>query len=100
MRRGTTPTVTLTVDADISDWTLYVTFKSSSEKITFENNRLDCSYADDKTTILLTLTQNETLSLCGVCEVQVRAIKNGTAVATDIQAVDFGRILKEGVIYE
>ena len=100
MRRGTTPTITLTVDADISDWTLYVTFQSGSNEITLENERLETSYAQQKTTILCTLTQDETLQLNGVCEVQVRAIKSGTAVATDIQTVDVGRIILEGVIDE
>ena len=100
MRRGTTPTIPLTVDEDISDWTLYVTFKSGTNEVTLKNERLDVSYAQEKTTILCPLTQEETLQLGGVAEVQVRAIKNGTAIATDIQAVDVGRIILEGVIDE
>ena len=100
MKRGTTPTLTLTVDADISDWTVYASFKTNGEVFTFENDRLQMTAEDDVTTILLTLTQEETLAMQGSAEVQVRAIKNGTAIATDIQRVDVGRILKDGVIDE
>ena len=100
MRRGTTPTITLTVDADISDWTIYATFQSGANEITLDNERLTVSYTQDKTTVLCTLTQEETLKLNGVCEVQIRAIKGGTAIATDIQTVDVGRIILEGVINE
>ena len=55
----------------------------------------------DVPSIEITLTQQETLSLgVGNAEVQVRAIHDGTAIATDIQTVDVGRIIKEGVIDE
>ena len=101
MRRGTTPTLTLTVDADIVGWTVYASFRAKSKLFTFENDRLQMTAEDDVTTILLTLTQEETLSLdVGAVEVQVRAIKDGTAIATDIQRVNIGGILKDGVIDE
>lgn len=92
--------MTLTVDADISDWTVYASFKANGEVFTFENDRLQMTAEDDVTTILLTLTQEETLAMHGSAEVQVRAIKNGTAIATDIQRIDVDRILKDGVIDE
>lgn len=107
MRRGTTPTITLTVDTDLTDWTIYATFKNSGTILTFENDRMDVEYvpanqdAPGKTVITLTLTQEETLALgIGSAEVQVRAIHDGTAIATDIQTVGVGRIIKEGVIDE
>ena len=101
MRRGTTPTITLTVDADIVGWTVYASFRTNGKLFTFENDRLQMTADDDVTTILLTLTQEETLSLdVGTVDVQVRAIKDGTAIATDIQRVNVGRILKDGVIDE
>lgn len=101
MRRGTTPTITLTVDADISDWTRYVTLKKGNKILTLENDRQEASYANGKTTILVTLTQQETLDfMTGYVDVQVRAIKDGTAIATDIKKLDIGAILKEGVISE
>lgn len=100
MKRGTTPTLTLTVDADIVGWTVYASFRTNGKLFTFENDRLQMTAEDDVTTILLTLTQEETLAMHGSAEVQIRAIKDGTAIATDIQRVDVGRILKEGVIDE
>lgn len=100
MKRGTTPTLTLTVDADIVGWTVYASFRTNGMVFTFENDRLQMTSEDDVTTILLTLTQEETLAMRGSAEVQIRAIKDGTAIATDIQRVDVGRILKDGVIDE
>lgn len=100
MKRGTTPTLTLTVDADIVGWTVYASFRTNGKLFTFENDRLQMTSEDDVTTILLTLTQEETLAMHGSAEVQIRAIKDGTAIATDIQRVDVGRILKDGVIDE
>lgn len=100
MKRGTTPTLTLTVDADIVGWTVYASFRTNGKVFTFENDRLQMTSEDGVTTILLTLTQEETLAMYGSAEVQIRAIKDGTAIATDIQRVDVGRILKDGVIDE
>ena len=100
MRRGTTPTLPLIVDADIADWTVYASFKTNGEVYTFNNDRMQMTVEDDVTTILLTLTQEETLAMHGSAEVQVRAIKNGNAIATEVKRVDVGRIIKEGVIHE
>lgn len=107
MRRGTTPTITLTVDKDVSTWTLYATFRSGMHNVTLENDRMTVELEpateteEVKTLITLTLTQEETLALgVGNAEVQVRAIKDGTAIATDIKNIDVGRIIKDGVIDE
>lgn len=107
MRRGTTPTITLTVDKDVHDWTLYATFRSGMHNVTLENDRMtvelepETETEEAKTLITVTLTQEETLSLgVGNAEVQVRAIKDGTAIATDIKNIDVGRIIKDGVIDE
>ena len=90
----------LIVDADIADWTVYASFKTNGEVYTFNNDRMQMTVEDDVTTILLTLTQEETLAMHGSAEVQVRAIKNGNAIATEVKRVDVGRIIKEGVIHE
>lgn len=101
MRRGTTPAITLTVDYDITAWTVYVTLKNGGNVLTLENDALTMEYANSKTTIAFSLTQQQTLAFAiGTCEVQVRAIHDGTAIATDIQKLDVGRILKDGVIDE
>ena len=101
MRRGTTPAITLTVDYDITEWTVYVTLRNGGNMLTLTNDALTMSYANQKTTIALALTQEQTLAFAvGSCEVQVRAIHDGTAIATNIERVDVRRILKEGVIDE
>ena len=101
MRRGTTPTITLTVDADLTGHAVYVTLRAPHrEPLTLENDRLTQTVIEGITTLEFTLTQEETLSFCGPCEVQVRAIKNGVAIATNIGTVDVNRILLEGVIDE
>lgn len=101
MRRGTTPAIVLTVDMDLTAYTVYVTLKSHSKSLTVTNDGLTMEYANSKTTIAFSLTQQQTLDFSvGTCEVQVRAIHDGTAIATDVQTLDVGRILKEGVIDE
>lgn len=96
------------MDKDVSDgWTLYATFRSGMHNVTLENDRMtielepETETEEAKTLITVTLTQEETLSLgVGNAEVQVRAIKDGTAIATDIKNIDVGRIIKDGVIDE
>ena len=101
MRRGTTPAIVLTVDTDLTGWTIYATLGMGKKKLTIENDRMTISYENGKTTLAFSLTQEETLAFgVGNCEVQVRAIKDGTAIATDIQDIDIRRIILEGVINE
>lgn len=103
MKQGTTPTIPLVVDTDLTGWTVYVTFANGSHKISVDNTRLEIAYdtETESTNIEVPLTQEETLSLpVGYADVQVRAIKDGIAIATDIQPIDVGRILKDGVIDE
>jgi len=101
MRRGTTPAITLTVDYDITAWTVYVTLRNGGNVLTLTNDALTMTYQNQKTTIALALTQEQTLAFAvGSCEVQVRAIHDGTAIATNIEKLDVKRILKDGVIDE
>ena len=101
MRRGTTPTITLTVDADIHEYTVHVALKNGCNTLILENDRLTMSVSEGVTSVTFTLTQEETLSLGpGTASVQVRAIHNGVAVATDIQAVNIGNVIEGGVIVE
>lgn len=101
MRRGTTPAITLTVDVDLTGWAVYVTLRNKCHSLTIENDRLTIEAEGGISTVAFALTQEETLAFSvGSCEVQVRAIHNGTAIATDIATVDVGRILLEGAIDE
>lgn len=102
MRRGTTPTLELTltgVDSIASD-TLYVTVKQSQKEITKTNDALTVVVGETDTVISLYLTQQETLSLKrGTAEVQVRGISSlGDAWASDIATINIKEILKDGVI--
>lgn len=101
MRRGTTPAIVLTVDMDITAYTVYVTLKNHGSEVTLSNDSVTMELDDGKTSIAFSLTQEQTLKFgTGTCEVQVRAIHDGTAIATDIKTIDVNRILKEGVIDE
>lgn len=99
MKRGTTPTITLTVDMDLTEWTCYVAFATGCKELVINDDRLTKEFDGTTTTIQLTLTQDETLGLrVGCANVQIRAIKDGTAIATDIETVSVGSILQDGVI--
>lgn len=99
MRRGTTPTLTLTVDAYIASWFVYVTLQNGSSIVTFEDDRLTKTQNDGKTTIELTLTQAETLAFAvGDAEVQIRAYKDGKAIASNIKTIGIRRIILDGEI--
>lgn len=104
MKRGTTPTITMTADMDLTDWTVYTSISGGKCKnglLTFDDERLTKSYENEITTMTITLTQEETLALdVGMVEVQLRAVKDGTAIATSIEKVPIGRILQDGVIDE
>lgn len=101
MRRGTTPTITLTVDADIADWTMYVTLSNGGNLLTFEDDRLTKTLEGPQTVIHFELTQEETLAFSvGSVEIQIRAIKDGVAIATNIEKMDVNRIILDGEINE
>lgn len=101
MRRGTTPTITLTVGADIHDWTMYVSMKTGGNILDLEDDRLVKTLNGTDTVVEFVLTQEETLAFdVGSLEVQIRAIKDGVAVATDIEKMNVDRIIKGGVIDE
>lgn len=100
MRRGTTPIITLEVDYNLIGWDVYVTIVNGPREITFTNPDVSMEYNEGKTYISMTLTQLQTLEFKAntKCEIQIRAYKNGEAVASDIETVIVERILKDGVI--
>lgn len=102
MRRGTTPTLQLTLTGveEISADTLYVTLKQSQREITKTNSDLTIEVLESESVINLYLSQRETLSLRkGPCEIQVRGINIlGDAWASDIATIEIKEILKDGVI--
>ena len=111
MRRGTTPTITLTVTnedgsaCDLTESDVYITLHLagdlSTNDITKENADVDISTDDNATVIEIPLTQAETLAWPegGTLEVQLRC-KDGNdyAQATNITTISVERILLEGEI--
>lgn len=107
MRRGTTPTITANVMADISEMAIHLAFKVGCKTIVKSGDDLTISLDESGeapvTRVTCTLTQAETLSMKAEtkCEVQIRAVEaNGNvAIATTIGSIPVKRILEEGVIY-
>lgn len=110
MRRGTTPTITLTVTnsdgspCDLTGQEIHVTFESGGcrgRKLIKSGDDLAVSLDGGATVIDVTLTQAETLSFRegGSVRVQVRCIDpSGKAQATDIASFTAGEILEKGEI--
>ena len=103
MRRGTTPTINITVDSDLTGYVIYLTFRQNDgQSITKTNDALNIDVDDDKTFIDCTLTQEETLMFNppNCIEVQIRAVTPGgqTAVASTIASIPIERILQDGVL--
>lgn len=104
MRRGTTPTLRITVGADITDMDIYLALRTGRKLLVKTNEALgievDGEGEDAKTVITAPLTQADTLGMQEgrACEVQVRAVKDdGTvAIATTIGKLDVERILQDG----
>ena len=97
MKRGTTPTNTFTVDRDLTEATVYVTYSQNGNTV-FEKTNEDLTI--DATTIKCTLSQAETLALKeGMVEIQIRYITElGAADASNIIRTTAERILKDGEI--
>lgn len=102
MRRGTTPTITATVNADLSDMGIHLAFKVGCTLIVKTNDELEITVDGGTTTIKATLTQEETLAMKSGdnCEVQIRAVtaQGRVAIATSIGSIPVRRILEEGFI--
>lgn len=99
MRRGTTSTVTLDVDIDLTAYAeIWVTFEDRrGTEVT--KTKTDMTVAADK--LVIDMTQEDTLALgTGRVKLQVRALDiGGGAIASDIIDIpDVTAILKEGAI--
>lgn len=101
MRRGTTPTLVVTVGADLSGLEVHLAINSGGLLIK-ETSDLEIEIEDGTTTITAKLTQNDTLAMKSGqnCEVQVRAYTadGSIAMATTIGSVPVDRILEDGFL--
>ena len=97
IRRGTTPTLEIALDADLTGWDVYVTISQGSKRITKNDPQIAATQTGCKVTCAF--TQAETLSLRrGAACVQVRAIAEDDAVATEIVEIEIGDVLLNGEI--
>lgn len=97
MRRGTTPTITITTDIDLTQASnLFVTFK--------QGDRVVCEKTLDEVTVtenavICELEQNDTLALKdGLVMIQIRATLGDSKVASNIMTASVDAILKGGAI--
>lgn len=100
MRRGTTPTHTFSVDVDLTDADVYVTYSQDGE-VVLEKTGEDLTVTEDE--ISVTLTQDDTLRLDAsagaVVGIQIRYVtEDGVSDASNIMVEEVGGLLKEGAI--
>ncbi|MBQ9021567.1 MAG: hypothetical protein IJ113_06095 [Eggerthellaceae bacterium] len=97
MRRGTTPTFTFEVDLDLTGWDTYITFEQRKVEITRKDAAITPS--NEGCIAEVELTQAETLAFKpGAAQAQLRAVKDGEAVASTIFDFEVGEILLDGEI--
>ena len=97
MRRGTTPTFTFDVDTDLTGWDVYITFKQ--RKVELTRKEPEITPTNDGCVCTVELTQAETLKFKeGKALAHLRAVKDGTAVASTIFEFSVGEILLDGEI--
>ena len=101
MRRGTTPTITITViGEDFAGATMYVTLEQGEFEITKTGADVVVTATQTGSTVAIFLTQEETLSFAkGNAKIQIRWINSsGIAQASPIKNIAIDPILLEGVI--
>ena len=100
MIRGTTPIIRLKAKFDLRGWNLYITLKQGLVSYTFENDVVEIEYEDGFSYVSFVLSQEQTLSFNDKndAEIQLRATKDSSAVASKVATVDVDRILMDGVI--
>ena len=99
--RGTTPEIQFfEYGVDLRNKTVYATVRQQGVEITKPSKYLNISYEDGKSTVIMQLTQRETLRLkSGTAEKQLRYISSdGTAKITPVESITISRILHEGEI--
>lgn len=94
----TTPTLTLTVGADLTGMDVYVTIQQGSTLVTIEDAEME--YDGGKTTIAVTLSQEQTaLFSRGSCDVQVNWLDlRGKRNATIVRSIPIGTQLLDSVL--
>ena len=96
MRRGTTPTIKISTNADLrAADEVWLTIKSGTGELTITKKELTV----DETTITARLTQAQTLAFAsGRLSIQLRALIGSAAIASSIIYANVDDILKDGEI--
>ena len=96
--RGTTPQSALRCKGvDLTDWDVFVTFEQGDHELTVTD--VEVETVEGGSIVRFTLTQEDTLGFKeGTGKVQVRAVKDGKAIASRKNFVDIGGVLLDGVI--
>lgn len=96
--RGTTPQSALICkNVDLSGWEVYVTFEQGDHELTVTD--VDVEVVEGGSIVRFVLSQEETLGFKeGTGKVQVRAYKEGEAIASRKSYVDIAGVLLDGVI--
>lgn len=101
MIRGTTPTVSITVDENLEGWEVYVTFQHAGGNLTKTGGELAIT-CGDRSVVACPLSQADTLSFPEgrTVKVQMRAVETatGTAIATEVGRFNADEVLLESVI--
>lgn len=99
MRRGTTPTHTFDIGMDTAELAQLVVTYCQGDKTVLEKRLADCKL--DGTTVIVELTQEETLLFRASREVQIqmRVLTNtGNALASDIISKSVDDVLNSEVL--
>lgn len=104
MVRGTTPTFILTLDADLTDCNVYVTFKQGKDCGEFSMTKTDedisVTVENSVSTVNVFLTQTETLKFSkGDMQIQVNwTFDNGKRACSEIETIRVDANLINGVL--
>ena len=101
MYQGTTPSVVFEIRGyDLTDATIYVSFKRGNDVLTKTGNDIACSYDGEISTVVCSLTQEETLAIrAGAVVTQIRFIySNGQAYATEKKELEVKSVIYPEVI--
>lgn len=98
--RGTTPTVSIEVDADLTDFTCELSIgKYGKPYFTVDNESMTLSVSEGTSTCSFKLTQAQTLKCkAGKTLMQMRAIKNDDAIATNAVEIEVLDAIEQSVI--
>lgn len=99
MRRATTPKIEIQIDESLIDCWYRITFAQRNGNRIIKDQD-DCELSEDGKTILVSLTQEETLRFTSGhnIRIQVRFGQDGQACATNIAEIKVTEILDEEVI--